>query len=635
TAVGGFGPGGAGPQRGTPLNYEAMVLRYDNDGFTYTGLPGEEQWVYDAPYYSEIEANTVGTNGLGVGQTWASEGVKSFTMWFQGHPISDGFHDTTAWPAFTLHGRGRDLWGRHDEFYYFSNYPLTGSGLIQAEVQRMDNTAPWAKAGVMIREKMTPYSKHASVFITPERGVTFQYRDTEDGITVDVTKPGVTAPQYVQLTRSLTGVFQAKHSANGSVWLDVNAPGTAPVLPTISMGTISDPNIYVGTAVSSINGSEVCSADFNNVYLDPWPTGWGIGNIGTNDAEQLYVALSDGTNTAVVEHNDANAATLTTWQEWNIKLSDFGGINLDGIKKVYIGLGDRDVPVQGGSGAIYVDDIRACPPRCVATLAKPLYDLALPYDCKVDEKDLMVWVGDYLESGMLVEDVWTTGVWTSADIGDVCSPGSFTDLGSDTYEISASGFDIWGTVDEFHYAYKPLSGDGQITVRVESILPDPSLNQWTKAGVMIRDTLDPNSAHAFMAVTPNYNPDGTGPFGHRLSAQGRLTAGASSFNVDAGNMSGPQCIRLLRQGDTFTTYYYYDGEWIELASTDIVMTDPVYIGLAVTAHEDSGPLATAKFDRVCSPTFLPTDTYSDFLINLKDYSLIAEAYLEEILWPAP
>ncbi|NIT59830.1 MAG: hypothetical protein GWN00_27500 [Aliifodinibius sp.] len=264
---------------------------------------------------------------------------------------------------------------------------------------------------------------------------------------------------------------------------------------------------------------------------------------------------------------------------------------------------------------------------------KPLYDLAQPYDCIVDEADIGVWSADYLKSGFAVEDVWTTGVWANADIGDVCSPGSFTDFGGDVFEILASGFDIWGTSDEFHYVYKPLSGDGQITVRVESILPDPPLNQWTKAGVMIRDTLDPNSAHAFMAVTPNYNPDGTGPFGHRLSAQGRLTAGDSSFNVDAGNMTGPQCIRIMRQGDTFTTYYYYDGEWIELASTDIVMTDPVYIGMAVTAHEDSGPLATAKFDRVCSNTFLPTDTYSDFLINLKDYSLIASKYLDELLWP--
>jgi hypothetical protein len=258
-------------------------------------------------------------------------------------------------------------------------------------------------------------------------------------------------------------------------------------------------------------------------------------------------------------------------------------------------------------------------------LAKPLYDIARPYDCIVDELDLMAWAGDYLESGIAVEDVWTSGAWTNTDIGDVCTPGSFTDLGSDTYEVSASGFDIWGTSDEFHYAYKPLSGDGQITVRVESILPDPPLNAWTKAGVMIRDTLDPNSAHAMMVVTPSQG----------VAFQSRLAAGQSSNNNQTTGLAAPMCLRLVRQGDTLTGYYYDNGEWIEQYSQTVVMTDPVHIGLAVTAHNDSGPLATAAFDRVCSPTFLTTDTYGDFLINLKDYALISEAYLEEILWPAP
>ena len=96
TAVGGYGPGGVGPLRSTPLNYEAMVLRYDNDGYTYTGLPGLEKWVYNAPYYSEIEANTVGTNSLDVGRNWNGEGFTSLSMWFQGHPPVQGSANHTS-----------------------------------------------------------------------------------------------------------------------------------------------------------------------------------------------------------------------------------------------------------------------------------------------------------------------------------------------------------------------------------------------------------------------------------------------------------------------------------------------------------------------------------------------------------
>ncbi|KPL23382.1 MAG: hypothetical protein AMJ75_06170, partial [Phycisphaerae bacterium SM1_79] len=66
------------------------------------------------------------------------------------------------------------------------------------------------------------------------------------------------------------------------------------------------------------------------------------------------------------------------------------------VRKVYVGLGDRSSPVQGGSGALYIDDIRACPPRCVASIVKPEADIAIPYDCIVDEKDLRVLAGDWL-----------------------------------------------------------------------------------------------------------------------------------------------------------------------------------------------------------------------------------------------
>jgi hypothetical protein len=35
------------------------------------------------------------------------------------------------------------------------------------------------------------------------------------------------------------------------------------------------------------------------------------------------------------------------------------GVNLTRIKKMYIGLGDRNDPKAGGKGLIYIDDIRA------------------------------------------------------------------------------------------------------------------------------------------------------------------------------------------------------------------------------------------------------------------------------------
>jgi parallel beta-helix repeat protein len=355
TAVGSPFNGATGPV----INDQAMVLRYDNDGFTYSGLPGEEEPLYPAPYYSEIQAYTVGDNSLNVGQDWAATGCTQLSLWFQGHPVSDGDFDSSLWPVYTLSGRGRDIGGRHDEFYFVSQYPFVGDGGIQVHVLGMDNTDPWAKAGVMIREKWTPYSRFAAVFMTPGNGVTFHYRDIEDGPVTSITKPGVTTPQYLKLERTDSDYFIAKHSDTGYLWQDVNAPGQAPVFPTIDMGTVEDPDLYIGTAVTSHNADEICSAEFDALFIQPAPPpNWDFGNIGTNDPEQLYVALEDtGGNVGVVEHENVNSATMVTWQEWKIPLTAFSGVDFSSIKKVYIGLGDRDNPVVGGSGTVYIDEI--------------------------------------------------------------------------------------------------------------------------------------------------------------------------------------------------------------------------------------------------------------------------------------
>ena len=54
--------------------------------------------------------------------------------------------------------------------------------------------------------------------------------------------------------------------------------------------------------------------------------------------------------------------TSDDWTEWNIPLSSFGGVNLSRIKKLFIGVGDRDNPTPDGAGLIFVDDIRVTKP---------------------------------------------------------------------------------------------------------------------------------------------------------------------------------------------------------------------------------------------------------------------------------
>jgi len=76
-----------------------------------------------------------------------------------------------------------------------------------------------------------------------------------------------------------------------------------------------------------------------------------------NAAETLYVALNDS---AVVSHDNPNAAQIDTWTEWNIDLQAFAdqGVNLANVNTIAFGLGNRNNPVAGGSGTMYFDDIR-------------------------------------------------------------------------------------------------------------------------------------------------------------------------------------------------------------------------------------------------------------------------------------
>jgi hypothetical protein len=75
----------------------------------------------------------------------------------------------------------------------------------------------------------------------------------------------------------------------------------------------------------------------------------------------LYVALN---GSAVVSHDNPNAAQLDKWTQWNIDLQAFAdqGVNLANVNTLALGLGNKKNPQAGGSGKMYFDDIRLYPP---------------------------------------------------------------------------------------------------------------------------------------------------------------------------------------------------------------------------------------------------------------------------------
>jgi hypothetical protein len=88
---------------------------------------------------------------------------------------------------------------------------------------------------------------------------------------------------------------------------------------------------------------------------------WYQGGTG-NATEPLYVAVANKTGTpAVVARGQANAAQATGWTQWVVPLQAFAdqGINLQDVDSLAIGLGTKaDVAAAGGTGTLYIDDIR-------------------------------------------------------------------------------------------------------------------------------------------------------------------------------------------------------------------------------------------------------------------------------------
>jgi hypothetical protein len=177
------------------------------------------------------------------------------------------------------------------------------------------------------------------------------------------------------------------------------------------------------------------------------------------------------------------------------------------------------------------------------------------------------------------------GNWQTADVGAVGPAGSFSREG-ERYQIAGSGADIWSQSDGFRYVFQPMNGDVRLTTRVLLI---QKTDPWAKAGLMVRETLAPDSAHVALFVTPSSG----------VEFQQRATAGGQATVVRiVPQLQAPYWLRLTRRGDTFTAESSADGTgWTPEGSTTVALQKMVYAGLAVTSHNYPA-LCRAVFEQV-------------------------------------
>ena len=225
--------------------------------------------------------------------------------------------------------------------------------------------------------------------------------------------------------------------------------------------------------------------------------------------------------------------------------------------------------------------------------------------------------------------------WTSQSIGNVDVPG-YANLENGVLTVKGNGKlgkeegsingteSAKATEDSFHYAYKEITGDIEITAKVESI---SSVDNHAFAGIMVREDLEADSAAVALGLSWTKTDETIGvPWSVYMA--GRDAKGKDFSNLadpldwfdnvegaaERGIILRPSVkfkdgakelgywIRLVRKGNDFTAYCSVDGTMWELMGTKTVeMNKKVYVGFAADSNRAANEIKqvnTARFSNI-------------------------------------
>ena len=438
---------------------------------------------------------------------------------------------------FTLRASGADIWGTTDAFHFAARL-VTGDVDVVARVASEEYVHAWTKAGVMVRESLTAGSAHGFMLVSPGKGLAFQRRVATSGLSTHTSGGSGTAPAWVKLERR-GNTITAYRSADGVAWTLVGSDSFA-------MGA----EVYVGLALTSKDNTRLATATFDNVTIVQPSTGPGPANV----APAVSLTSPAGGATFTAPATIAVAASASDSDGTIASVEFYNGTTLLGS--------DTAAPYEFSwtdvAAGTYTLTARATDNAGALTTSSAV--------------------------SITVTDASSLAGWTTQDIGTVGLAGS-TSASAGTFTLRASGADVWGTADAFHFAAQSVTGDVDVVARVAS---EEYVHAWTKAGVMIRESLTAGSAHGFMLVSP----------GKGLAFQRRVATSGLSTHTSGGSGTAPAWVKLERRGNTITAYRSADGvSWTLVGSDSFAMGAQVYVGLALTS-KDNTRLATATFDNV-------------------------------------
>ena len=189
--------------------------------------------------------------------------------------------------------------------------------------------------------------------------------------------------------------------------------------------------------------------------------------------------------------------------------------------------------------------------------------------------------------------------FSSLDIGSPQLAGSAKQV-EDGWDLVAGGADIWEKSDQFHFVYRQVAGDFDIAVRIEAFTP---AHLYSKAGLMIRESLNADSPHLMFLVFSDNSPRNNNLGAYEM--QFRSVAGGNCQAIypavrppvlpEFPAAYPNSWLRVERRGDRFSAFASTDGKaWKLYAVCQLKLVKQTYIGPALTSHNPES-VATARF----------------------------------------
>ena len=531
--------------------------------------------------------------------------------------------------TWTVQGSGSDIWSTFDQFRYVWQQ-LSADGSVSAHITSQANTDPWAKAGVMLRQTTDPGSPYYAILATPGNGIVVQYRATQGSNAQQSAQITTgTVPTYLLVERS-GNTYSAFSSSDGTTWTLV--PGSSVTISSMSG------SIMAGMVVTSHNGGLMGSATFDTVNVSTsliCPAGWTCADIGSPTPVGTQ-STSNGTWTVQAGGADIYGTSDQFHYAWQTLAGD-GSVSAQVVSQTNSSSNAKAgvmLRLTSDPGSPFYDAV-ATPGRGVfvqyrksqgasaqnsanlTTLTVPIYLMVARAGTTFSAYTSSDGINWTLVPGSSVKLTNMTGAllagiaatshnttklstvvfntvnvstcplnWNCADIGSPVLLGSQSESNG-SWTVQAGGTDIFGTADQFHFAWQQLSADGSVSARVVS---QTNSSASAKAGVMLRQSSDPGSPYYAILVTP----------GNGIQVQVRKTQGGNTQKLTATGGTIPVYLWVARSGSSYSSYTSSDGinwTWVTGSSITLSMSGPVLAGLAVTSH-NANVLGTVTFDTV-------------------------------------